>query len=195
MRQIGQIKQVQIQRTSLKQGQKPSLYYDPSPLLVVEKIALTPGGVIGLTESEQLFDVHNADYPASRYRGINGVSLGFTSHYRAMRAKFGSHLTDGCAGENILVETDEEFQLAALGEHLAIQAQENGQWAYLEQVEVATPCVEFSHFALNELLSAPAEMVREALIFLDHGRRGFYATYGSEEPVILRAGDRVFIEG
>ncbi|MEO7018558.1 MAG: hypothetical protein ABI234_00210 [Ktedonobacteraceae bacterium] len=195
MRQIGQIKQVQIQRTALKQGQKPQRYYDPAPILVVEKLLLTPRGVLGVTVAgEQLVDVHNADHPASRYASVNGISLGFTSHYQAMREKFGAHLTDGCAGENILVEIAEAFQLEALGERIAIQSQESSQWVYLERLRVAAPCVEFSYFALNELLPVPAEILRETLMFLDQGQRGFYATFMSEEPLTLQAGDTVFVE-
>jgi hypothetical protein len=45
MREIGLIKHVQLQRSSLKQGQRPQRYYDPAPLLVVERLLLAPGGV------------------------------------------------------------------------------------------------------------------------------------------------------
>lgn len=195
MRKIGQIKQVQVQRTALKQGEKPHRYYDPSPILVAEKLLLTPEGVIGMTaQGERVVDVHNVAHSSSRNAGVNGISLGFTSHYRAMQEKFGTHLTDGCAGENILVETAEEFQREALGERIAIQSQESGTLTYLECLKVAAPCVEFSRFALNELMPVPAEILRETLIFLDHGRRGFYATFAGEEPFPLQAGDVVFVE-
>lgn len=195
MRQIGRIKQVQIQRTALKLGEKPHRYYDPSSLLVVEKLFLTPRGVSGvIAAGEQLIDVHNMDHPASRNALVNGVSLGFTSHYRAMRDRFGSHLVDGCAGENILVETLEEFQHEALGKRIAIQAQENGVLVYLERLKVAAPCIEFSRFALNELMPVPAEILRETLIFLDHGRRGYYATFAGEEPFAIQAGDTLLVE-
>jgi hypothetical protein len=195
MRRIGQIKQVQIQRKALKQGQKPHRYYDPSPILVVERLVLTPQGVLGVTaDGEKLVDVHNADHPASRNEGTNGISVGFTSHYQSMRMKFGAHLMDGCAGENILVELAEEIRLADLGERIAIQSQENSPWAYLERLKVAAPCVEFSHYALNEVMPVPAEILRETLIFLGEGRRGFYATFISEEPLTLQAGNSVFVE-
>lgn len=195
MRRIGQVRQVQIQRGPLKQGNKPHRYYDPAPLLVVERLLLTPQGVIGVTsEGEELIDVHHAAHPESRNAGVNGISLGFTSHYNAMREKFGAHLTDGRAGENILIETNEEFSRAIPGGRVAIQARESGRLACLEHVEVAAPCVEFSHFALNELMPVPAATLREALMFLDHGRRGFYATLRGGEPFIVRAGDSIFVE-
>lgn len=196
MRQIGQVKQVQVQRTRLKLGEKPHRFYDSSPLLVTAKLLLTPRGVIGVTaEDEQMVDVHNAAHPDSRNAGMNGVSFGFTSHYQAMRERFGRHIIDGCAGENILIAAEKEFALEALGGRLALQAQENGALAYLEALAVAAPCVEFSHFALDDaLIPLPAEILRETLIFLDYGRRGFYATFTSEEPFLLQAGDKVFVE-
>lgn len=194
MRQIGQVKQVQIQQGPLKQGEKPHRYYDPAPLLVVEHLLLTPEGVIGVTsEGEQLIDVHHAAHPESRNAGVNGISLGFTSHYRAMRARFGAHLADGLAGENILVETDEEFLGATLGGRVGLQTWEGGV-IYLEHLRVAAPCVEFSRFALDELLSVSAAALREALLFLDRGRRGFYATLRGAIPFPLRAGDTLFVE-
>ncbi|HLI70577.1 MAG TPA: hypothetical protein VKV19_12535 [Ktedonobacteraceae bacterium] len=196
MHQIGRVKQVQVQPTRVKQGKKPHRFYDPSPLLVTAKLLLTREGVIGLTaENEQVVDVHNAAHPDSRNTGMNGVSFGFTSHYRAMRARFGRHVIDGCAGENILIEAEEEFALEALGRRLTLQSQENGMLASLDSLAVAAPCVEFSHFVLDDvLIPMPAEILRETLIFLDHGRRGFYATFTNEEPFLLQAGDKVFVE-
>jgi len=196
MHQIGQIKQVQIQRGSLKPDNGSYRIYDPAPLQVVEHLLLTPEGVIGVTsQGEELVDVHHAAHPQSRNNGgVNGISVGFTSHYRAMRAKFGAHLTDGLAGENILVETTEEFLWAMPGGRIVLQARAGGELAYLEQVKVAAPCVEFSRFALSEPLAVSAAALREALMFLDHGRRGFYATLRGAEPCVLRAGDLLFVE-
>src|SRR5215212_1773199 len=123
MREIGQIKHVQLQRSSLKQGQRPQRYYDPAPLLLVDRLRLAPGGVSAVSANgEAIIDVHHADHPESKSRlGTNGISIGFTSHYRAMRDRYGAHLTDGCAGENILVESDHVWSLDQLGEALVIQ--------------------------------------------------------------------------
>lgn len=195
MRQIGQIKQVQVQRTGLKHGKKPARYYDPSPILVTEQLLLTSDGVIGVTEAgEQILDVHHIAHPTSGNAGMNGVSIGFTSHYRAMQERFGAHVTDGCAGENILVETTEGFELAALGQRIAIRSQESGALTYLDELMVAAPCVEFSQYVLQGVEPAPAKVLRETLIFLDDGRRGFYATFTGEAPFAIRAGDLVFVE-
>ena len=196
MRQIGKIKQLQVQRSSLKRGVKPARYYDPSPIQIVEQLLLAPEGVIGVTaEGERILDVHNSTHPESKNDGgVNGISFGLTSHYQAMRAKFGPHLSDGCAGENILLEAQEEVNLEALGKRVAIQDQVSGMLLYLEQLIVAVPCVEFSYFALNGLMPVPAEVLRDTLIFLNDGQRGFYASFAGEEPFALRAGANVFVE-
>ena len=145
MRVIGVIKQVQIQRASLKAGVRPHAYYDPAPLLTVGAALLTPGGVVGVADGgERIVDVHHGAHPASKSRqGSNGISIGFTGHYQAMRERFGAHVTDGIAGENILVESDGVWTLAELGQRLAI---ETAQGALIPLVDalVAAPCVEFS---------------------------------------------------
>src|SRR5437868_14763745 len=102
MREIGLIKHVQLQRSSLKQGQRPQCYYDPAPLLVVERLRLAAGGVSAVSvNGEPIIDVHHAGHPETKNRlGTNSISIGFTSHYRAMRDRYGAHLADGCAVEN-----------------------------------------------------------------------------------------------
>jgi hypothetical protein len=197
MREIGHIKRVQIQRSSLKQGQRPHRYYDPTPLLVVERLLLTPGGVIGVTASgEQLIDVHHAQHPETKNHGlVNGISIGFTSHYRHMRDQFGDHLAAGCAGENILIETDRHYTLGELGESLVIQGAD-GQLIALCDLMVAAPCVEFSRFANINPEPLTSEQLRDTLQFLDGGTRGFYARLSegqTDVDVAVRPGDRVFI--
>jgi hypothetical protein len=194
VREIGRIKLVQVQRSSLKAGERPYRYYDPMPLLAVEGLLLSPGGAIGVTaDGERVVDIHHAEHPESKnQRGLNGISFGFTSHYRAMRERFGPHLTDGCAGENILIESEQMFALSDLGEHLAIQTTD-GVHVVLAHTLVAAPCVEFSQFAAGQAERLPAEALKAALQFLDRGMRGFYAGLmaGSNEA-IMRVGDRVF---
>jgi hypothetical protein len=192
--EIGCIKQVQIQRSSLKMGERPYRYYDPAPLLVVDGLALTPGGVVGLIGGERVVDVHNTAHPASKnQRGLNGISIGFTSHYQAMRDRFGPHLADGCAGENILVEAERTFALGDLGDRLAIETA-GGALVYLTGLLVAAPCVEFSQFATGQGERLPPEALKAALQFLDDGMRGFYACLaGDSADGVVRAGDRVLV--
>jgi hypothetical protein len=197
MHEIGRIKLLQVQQSGLKVKFYPYGSYDPTPLLTVESLLLSPDGVIGVTaDSRQVIDVHHAQHPASRNnRGVNGVSIGFTSHYEAMRGKFGDHLLDGCAGENILVEAENILKLADLGKRLAIQTQKTGDLIYLTRLKVAAPCVEFSLFAANHGMALPAAQLKETLQFLDGGKRGFYATVvGQSDQMLVQAGDRVFVD-
>jgi hypothetical protein len=195
MREIGLIKHVQLQRSSLKQGQRPQRYYDPAPLLVVERLLLAPGGVSAVSAaSEPIIDVHHADHPETKNRlGTNGISIGFTSHYGAMRDRYGAHLTDGCAGENILVESDHVWSLDQLGTALMIECAD-GQMVALAGLMTAAPCVEFSRFAHLSAEPLTSDQLRTTLQFLDDGIRGFYARLTDGQPdADIRAGDRVFV--
>src|SRR2546430_15282139 len=108
MRDVGRIVRLQIQRSSLKTGEKPTRAYDPAPLRVVDRLALGPDGVLGEgSDGSWLVDVHHRAHPRTKNEdGAHGVSLGFTSHYALMRDRFGEGITLGCAGENIIVETE-----------------------------------------------------------------------------------------
>ena len=195
MREIGQISLIQVQRSSLKVERGTERYYDPASLLGVKYLLLRPEGVIGVTtDGSQVMDIHHENHPNSRnHNGVNGVSIGFTSHYRAMRSKLGEHLVDGIAGENILIESSTSHSLADLGERLAIQIQQTGRYIYLSGLMVATPCVQFSLFAANHGMPLPAAQLKETLQVLDGGTRGFYARMeGLQDNVTLQVGDKVF---
>jgi hypothetical protein len=86
MREIGRVRLVQIQTSPLKVGRRPNAYYDPSPLLVVDTLLLTPHGAIGVTaEGNHITDVHHAHHPATRnHHGKNDLSVGFTNHYAGL---------------------------------------------------------------------------------------------------------------
>ena len=195
MREIGQISLIQVQRSALVVEDRTKSYYDSAPLVVVEYLLLSPQGVIGVAaDGSQVMDIHHEYHPNSHnHKGINGVSFGFTSHYRAMRNKLGEHLVDGIAGENIVVESATPHSLADLGERLAIQIHQTGRYIYLSGLQVATPCVEFSLFAANHGMPLPAALIKETLQFLDGGTRGFYARMEDlQDTVTLRVGDKVF---
>jgi hypothetical protein len=195
MREIGRIRQVQVQRASLKQGQRPQRYYDPAPLLVVEYLRLAADGVSAAgAQGEPIVDIHNASHPQTKQtRGLNGISIGFTGHYRAMRELYGAHLADGIAGENILIESDRIWSLDALGAVLSIE-RADGRLVALDGLMVAAPCVEFSHFAHLSADPLTADQLRTTLQFLDRGMRGFYARLADgQADAEIRAGDRVLI--
>src|SRR5438128_5851712 len=64
MRDLGRIVRLQIQRASLKTGEKPTRVYDPTPLLAVDRLALGPDGALGEgTDGSWLVDVHHRAHP------------------------------------------------------------------------------------------------------------------------------------
>src|SRR5687767_10956745 len=113
MRTIGMVSRLQIQRGSLKRGDKPARRYDPSPLLAVPVLSVSPDGALGASPNDPetwIVDVHHRAHPRTKNEdGAHGISLGFTSHYTAMREHFGDHLAVGCAGENIIADVDRRF--------------------------------------------------------------------------------------
>lgn len=187
MNEIGRVVRLQIQTGGLKRGERPNRVYDPSPLLSVASLRLTPRGAAGLTaEGETLLDVHHADHPATQNAPGREVSFGFTSHYAKMRERYGERMSIGCAGENILVEADRVFRLGDLGEALAFRSAATGALLRLSEVTVADPCVEFSRFALDDAHAAPLAL-KPVLQFLDAGTRGYVCTPTGE--LTLGAGD------
>jgi hypothetical protein len=192
MQEIGKIQQVQIQLSSLKVGQRPNSHYDPAPILVVEKLLLTPDGVIGVkADGEKIVDIHNARHPDTRNNGDNSISIGFTAHYAAMRERFGLHLRDGIAGENIIIDAgDRSFSFDELGARVAIKC--GGQLHLFNVVKIAAPCVEFSTFAAGKPIAG--EAMQSTLQFLHNGRRGFHiATTDYDSAIVVQVGDTVFV--
>ena len=162
-------------------GVAPRRRYDPEPLVGVAAVTLTADGVCGETGAgRRVLDVHNRTHPASKNRGGgNGISIGFTSHYRAMRERFGDHLADGIAGENILVEVAGDGLVAPADLSLGVVlVAADGTLVRLDDIAVAAPCVEFARYALRLADDARSDRgVTEALQFLHGGMRGYYATY------------------
>jgi len=186
---LGKIIRLQIQRSRLKLGEKPNQYYDPSALITVKALNLTPKGAFAVVNGETILDVHHADHPDTRNSdGVNDLSIGFTSHYQAMRARYGDHLFDGCAGENILVAVSAREDLAALASGLVIQNGDAASAVRLTDLMVALPCAPFSKFASK---SSDPQTVKGALQFLDQGMRGFYCVVNQEATI--RVGDEVVI--
>lgn len=194
-RELGRIIRLQVQQASLKTGPKPHQTYSPFPHLTsVQALRLNADGVVGIDErGTMLPDVHNATHPASKFRGENGISIGFTSHYAAIRERFGDHLTDGIAGESMLVECAEPVSLEMIGKGIVIMsdhgAVEIGPWVVMH------PCAPFSKFCLRMSgETKPDRRVTETLQFLDNGMRGFSAVYPADAGVAeIRVGDRVLL--
>jgi hypothetical protein len=196
LQEIGRVKQVQVQRSSLKVGEHPRRYYDPTPLLVVARLLVTRHGAIGVSDDgQEVLDIHHVHHPHTKNaKGKHDLSIGFTSHYVAMRARFGAWLHEGCAGENILVEVARPFTLAELKDGVAIQSYRTGETLYLGSFKVATPCVEFSQYAANFGMPLPPPALKGALQFLNDGQRGFYAKLAApHRQGSIEANDRVFV--
>ena len=189
MKPLGKIIRLQIQRSRLKLGEKPNQYYVPSALVAVNELHLTSQGAYARLNGETILDVHHTDHPDTRNNdGENDLSIGFTTHYQAMRARYGDHLFDGCAGENILVAVSARQDLAALARGLLIRNGDAASAVPLTDLMVALPCAPFSKFACK---SDDPHTVKHALQFLDHGLRGFYCTVNQEATI--KVGDDVFI--
>jgi hypothetical protein len=187
---IGQVVRLQVQSGSLKVGERPHRRYDPAPIRPVGRLTVDESGVTGWDRAgNRLEDVHHRDHADSKYRGTNPLSIGFTAHYAAMRERFGDHLADGVAGENVLVDGPAELLDGADG--FLIESPD-GRRLRLSAVLVARPCVEFSRFALGRGSDEDAEgpLVRRTLQFLDRGMRGYYVR--PEAAGAIELGDMLY---
>ena len=174
-REIGRIEFVQVQSDPLKATVDGVHIYLPTSLLHVESLKLTSDGIFGITaQGDEVIDAHHAHHPKSRHRGINGISLGFIHHYDAMRDRFGEHLVDGIAGENIIVAGPLKMPYRSIWAIRSTSAVRRGNLIQLDEVMVAAPCNEFSRFCAGQDIQA-AEL-KATLQFLGDGRRGYYAT-------------------
>jgi hypothetical protein len=177
---IGRIVRLQVQRASLKVLDGETKHYDPGPIVSVPELAIAREGVVGLPG--RIVDGHNQTHPLSKNRGTNPVSIGFTSHYRLMRDRFGPHVLDGIAGENLLVEADERVSV----DGDIVISTSDGRELVLTGGQVAEPCEPFTRWALRG-----AAGVKEGLQFLRDGTRGFYLRYEGE-PAVVRVGDLIY---
>ena len=187
---IGTVRRLQVQRTRLKPGPKGQRAYDPAPLLEVDAVQVGPRG---LTAPDGALDVHHADHPDSRnVRLRNGLSVLPRAHYDLLRARFGPHVVDGSAGESLLLETDGPLQEADLSGTLLLDSVgpdgSPGRPLELTDGQAAPPCVEFSRWVLGRAAGSPVDdELREALAFLEDGRRGFYLTASGTGRVAVGA--------
>lgn len=188
---------LQVQRSTLKLASPPGMangrYYDPAALLQVARLELTSKGVLGVVDQgDTVIDVHHLQHPTTKNTdNENGMSVGFTSHYTSMRDRFGPHLVDGIAGENVLVAVDDQIEPEELLDGLDIALQD-GRKVHLEHIIVAEPCIEFTRYALRlDPMQPGGEACTDGLRFLRNGKRGFYVSY-TGEPVVLSVGDVVF---
>jgi hypothetical protein len=183
---------LQVQRGPVKVGKAPLRSYRPEAIVPVDRIVAGPRGVHGVTaDGEEIVDVHHQDHPQSRdRRGRAGVLFMGTGDYHALRVRYGAHVVDGIAGETILL--DAPAGLARLGlPPVATVFTADGPLE-LQDVREADPCVEFSRFCLRQDPSPVVDdAVRQALVDLDFGARGYRSVAGNVATV--RLGDVVSI--
>jgi hypothetical protein len=201
---------LQVQVRPMKQGRAPWRVYDPSCLREVDRLRLTPRGVVGiLDDGTEVVDVHHADHPECRdRRGTSGLSVMATGDYAALRARYGDHLVDGIAGEGVLVDHLPGLARRAMPEDMVVRragvadpgagdraaAADPGPGDLpLRGVHVAEPCVEFTRYCLRLPASdSVGGDVAAALLDLGDGARGYKMVAGDEW--MLRRGDLLVLE-
>jgi len=191
MVEIGRLVQLQIQRSSLKTGDKPNRVYDPAPLLSVDEIWVSPDGILGRgPEGSWVVDVHHRSHPATKNEdGLHGISVGFTGHYDEMRERFGGRIAPGCAGENIIAENTGRIPLEQIAGGLAVLGPDGTEKLRLDVLQVAHPCRPFTGWALNRRVEPDA--LKGHLQFLDNGTRGYRCQTATSGVVCV--GDRLAI--
>ncbi len=194
-RKLGFVTITQVQPSGLKFKVQGGRIYDPSQRLTVPKLYLNSLGVEGETEGgERLLDIHHADHPDTHNNGTNAISIGFSSHYKIMRERFGEHMVDGTGGENIIIESKEEIWLSDLGNKVEFHNPDTGDIVSLDVVKIAAPCDPFSHFAADSQdQRLPADELKEILQFLGKGRRGFLLALSADQKTgFIQSGDMVY---
>jgi hypothetical protein len=172
---IGTVVRLQVQRSRLKPGPATTRVYDPAPLLEVPGLDVGPRGVVGVTASGPVVDVHHADHADSRNRRLaNGVSLLPRAHYAALRERFGAHLVDGIAGESVLLDTPTAWDATGPSGTLLLETAGGGHLELADVVPIP-PCVEFSRWCLRRPVGPVDDEVRAAMARLGDGARGYYA--------------------
>ena len=195
MRELGRVKLTQLQPSGLIIETSSGYFYDASRLVVVDRLKITPLGIEAITpEGEQVLDIHHINHLDKAYDDDDLVCIGFTSHYDAMRDRFGDHMVDGIAGENVIIDFEEEVWPEDLGSHIGIENADTGQLAVFDMVSFAAPCQEFSHFAAqSQDDKLPPDTLKPILQFLGNGRRGFLLVLNDiHDEVSVQPGDRVF---
>ena len=195
IRDLGRVKLVQVQPCGLIVDTPSGSYYDVSRRVEVEKLFITSLGIEADTPGgEHVLDIHHINHPGKAYDNDDLVSIGFTSHYEAMRVRFGDHMVDGAAGENIVIDFEKAVWLDDLGRGLIIENIETGDRARFDVRRFAAPCSDFSHFAADhQHEKLPADELKSILQFLNYGRRGFLLILSDgQDKATVQAGDRVF---
>ena len=191
MIELGPIVRLQIQRSSLKTGEKSQRVYNPAPLLSVNELWVTPAGALGRApDGTWLVDIHHRAHPETKNDdGAHAISVGFTGHYDEMRQRFGTRIELGCAGENLIAETPQRVALDQITSGLAVLAPDGSERLRFDVLKVAHPCRPFTGWALGKIVEP--DVLKENLQFLDDGTRGYRLQATGEAMVSV--GDRLVV--
>jgi hypothetical protein len=185
---IGTVVRLQIQRTPVRRDG----VYDPAPLLAVSRAVVSARGMVGWSAGGWMLDVHHADHPEVRGRGLRALSMGFTAHYRAMAERFGD-VPVGIAGENVIVDTPRRWSAGAMANGVVVRTA-GGDEVVLSPARPAEPCLEFASFLLGLPRRAERNEVASELEHLSGGTRGFLVDPGRiRTPLPIAAGDEVWV--
>jgi len=186
------IVRLQVQRGPVKVGTAPMRRYRPASIVPVDRVVAGPRGVHGLTaDGEEILDVHHQDHPQSRDpKGRAGILFIGTGDYLALRERYGDHVVDGIAGETMLLDAPDGLARLSLPEVVTVSTAEGP--LELRGVREAEPCVEFSRYCLlREPSPIVDDAVRQALVDLDHGSRGYRSIAAG--TATIRVGDVVTV--
>ncbi len=167
--------------------------YDPSRLLVTDRVAVTTRGVTGFSDGSWVLDVHHRDHPARAQVRPRSVSIGFTSAYARMRDRFGERAALGAAAENTIVATDRQIAIDDLQNGVVIRAKD-GRRLRLDDAMIANPCREFASYLLGPDHPAGDGEIGDDLRFLRGGTRGFILSLAEGEDLSeIAVGDPVYL--
>lgn len=185
---LGTIVHLQLARRRLRSTDEVRVY-SPENLMSPAEFVLTRSGIIGATDEGWLLDRHHAEHPDNLTPNpLRALSIGFTSHYRAIADRFGSADT-GVAGENIIVDSAEIVTLDMIEGGLEIRA--DGRSLDLGTPAIAEPCIPFTRFMMGG--DPSPEEVEPNREFLRKGMRGFVVGLsGLEGPTPINIGDQVW---
>ena len=119
---LGTVKLVQVQPDGMRISTPEGKIFDPTRRIEVEKIEITAEGISAETPGGgQILDIHHTAHPKTHFRAGNSVSIGFTAHYHAMRSRYGAHIVEGSAGENVIIDFPDEIWFDDLGKQLLFE--------------------------------------------------------------------------
>ena len=188
MQVIGTVVRLQVQRDRLKPGERGQRVYDPAPLLEVDALRVGPQGVVGLAPQGEVLDVHHEHHPNTRWvRPRSGLSFQPQLHTDRIRDRFGPHLVQGIAGENLTLTTEGPLVEADLEGELLLETDDEP--LRLTEAAAMKPCVEFTRWCLGLTPPTYDDEVEAALESLGAGARGFNAVVTGTG--VVRAGARL----